>query len=453
VRHAVVVLGAALAVACAAPPPAQEPAPRPAAEPATPTRAFLPPVTSRPPPEVELEIEFPPEGGVVAEGGMAYVAGRTRSPFGSLGRIDAVLVIDASGSTAQPSGTDVDGDGTTAQLHVGGARDAGDSVLAAEVAAARGLLDSMDARRARIAVVGFSGYGYPDRNRDGRSHRALSRSSAWTETPLTRERVALGAALDRLLARGADGMTDMAGALDRAVAALTGGPEAGAAPDPAAERVVVFLTDGTPTLPEPARPADNERAVVRAAERARAAGVRVHTFAIGPAALERPVAAVAMARATGGVFTPVRDPAHLAIAMQAVRVADYESLEIRNLTTGDGPERLRVGGDGTWDALVPLAAGRNRLQVRAAVAGASVVRQRTVHYAPGRAEPFVPPDLADRRTRLQDRDLRVSGEGDIEARVLEALERDRRAVERAVRRPMKELELEVAPGDGRERPR
>jgi len=79
VRHAVVVLGAALAVACAAPPPAQEPAPRPAAEPATPTRAFLPPVTSRPPPEVELEIEFPPEGGVVAEGGMAYVAGRTRS--------------------------------------------------------------------------------------------------------------------------------------------------------------------------------------------------------------------------------------------------------------------------------------------------------------------------------------------------------------------------------------
>ena len=75
---------------------------------------------------------------------------------------------------------------------------------------------------------------------------------------------------------------------------------------------MLFLTDGQPTLPYgPGRDADNVRAVLDAAERARKGGIRVHAFAIGPEALAGPIATVELAARTQGYFIPVREPGDL----------------------------------------------------------------------------------------------------------------------------------------------
>ena len=73
----------------------------------------------------------------------------------------------------------------------------------------------------------------------------------------------------------------MAAGVDRATIELLGLPGATSSADPSRRRAAVLLTDGTPTRPfGPERPADNTRAALRAADRARLAGIRVSTLAI-----------------------------------------------------------------------------------------------------------------------------------------------------------------------------
>ena len=85
---------------------------------------------------------------------------------------DVMLVLDVSGSTAYPSGADVDGDGEVgaqafAPLGATDHRntDPGDSILAAEVQASRALVDNLDPERVRVGVVSFSGEFNPETGR------------------------------------------------------------------------------------------------------------------------------------------------------------------------------------------------------------------------------------------------------------------------------------------------
>lgn len=234
----------------------------------------------------------------------------------------------------------------------------------------------------------------------------------------------------------------MAAGLDRAVDELIG--RGHSRPDPRALKVVVFFTDGAPTLPH-RRTEANEQAVIRAAERAAAHRVRVFSFAVGPEALGRPVATVEMARRTGGVFTPVRDPADLLAAVESVRFTYTDELVIRNATLGVGARRIHLGPDGSFDALVPLRSGKNRITIRAVVGDVVAEAERFVHYAPGSARPFVPADLERRRARLrverQEREVELEAGN---AAVLEAIDRDRRQLERRAARQLKELSIDVA---------
>ena len=67
-------------------------------------------------------------------------------------------------------------------------------------------------------------------------------------------------------------------------------------PDASSEKVVLFFTDGRPTLPyDQVFEAENVKAVLRAADRSARANIKIHSFAIGPEALEGPVATVEMA--------------------------------------------------------------------------------------------------------------------------------------------------------------
>jgi hypothetical protein len=147
---------------------------------------------------------------------------------------------------------------------------------------------------------------------------------------------------------------------------------------------VVFLTDGTPTLPHPDTDA-NERAVFEAADRAAQAGVRVFSFAIGPEALRRPAAATEMARRTDGVYTPVRQPKQLAEAVTST--VEFESvggeLSVRNATLRANARDLHVSEGGVFGGIVPLRPGKNRIDVHATAGRVRARATRIIHYAPG----------------------------------------------------------------------
>jgi len=261
--------------------------------------------------------------------------------------------------------------------------------------------------------------------------------------------------LDRLdIAAGHSWITQLAAGVDQATVELLGLAGAVSHSDPESEKVVLFFTDGAPTLPYRGYEADNVREVLHAARRARSAGVRIHSFAIGPEALEGPVSTVEMAAITDGLFTPVRDPGTLVQLVEDVSFAHVQEVEVRNATSGAVAHRVRVHADGSWDALVPLATGKNRLQVVARTDdGAEATREIEVHYAPDAPRPFIPVELVPKHNALlearllelqHDREAadRQQAEAARRELVLE-MERERAAaVERAARQ-RKELQLEV----------
>jgi hypothetical protein len=143
-----------------------------------------------------------------------------------------------------------------------------------------------------------------------------------------------------------------------------------------------------------------------AAYRARRAGVRIHSFAIGPEALEGPVAAVEMAAVTRGLFTPVRDPGRLSEFVDAMRLADVEEVTARNATSGQAAHEVRLHADGSFEALLPLEVGKNRLEVRARSSRGDEARATVlVHYAPGSARTVLPAELLARYNQLLQRRL------------------------------------------------
>jgi Mg-chelatase subunit ChlD len=310
----------------------------------------------------DLEIEYPADGLVLGPSQCGlFVAGRAGPP-----KLDVVIVIDTSVSTAAASGADVDGDGRVSRSQFGQigitmgnlSTDPGDSILSAEIAAAQRLAQALDPRRTRLGLVSFSG-GPADLVRGG-----PVLPSALTKVPLTDNLAHLEEGLE-ILRRGTPaGGTHIAAGVDRATIELLGLAGASSTVDPSRRRAAVLLTDGTPTQPYGyERPADNVRAALRAADRARRARIRVSTVAIGPLALEGPIAAVEIAERTGGAFIPVRNTADLLDAIGEVRIAEPVQVELANRTSGEKARAFRMTPGGSWGGFVPLAPGSNRIEV------------------------------------------------------------------------------------------
>ncbi len=410
---------------------------------------------------LRLEIEQPTDGDVVGDSNGAFVAGRALASGGSLKHFDVVIVIDTSGSTFEPTGVDVNRNGVVGAATFGGlfgigSTDPGDSILAAEIAAAHQLLAGLDPRSTRVGVVTFAGDPEPQRGLFGRK----APPPAITEEPLTTEYDRVRRALHGVLQRGPAGATHMAAGVDQAIIELRGFSGALSQPDPKSEKIVLFLTDGQPTLPAgPGFDSANVSAVLRAAERAKRAGVRFHAFAIGPEALAGPVAAVELAARTGGYFTPVRNPGDIVHVVEQVRFSNVESVTFTNLSTGEAARHVAVNADGSFGALVPLQAGLNRIQVAAVADDGSRAEQVVqVSYVPGTAAPVLPRELVALRNRLLEQKLvelrRESASVEIEAvertrkELALEIERERAKANEQADRQRKELQLEVE-RDGR----
>ena len=409
-------------------------------------------------PELQLEIEFPEEGAIFGGSAGGFLTGRAIASETELQRFDIVLVLDTSGSTVASAGSDINGNGITGVDRFGGffgQTDPGDSILAAEVAAARRLLDSLDARVARVGLVTFAG----EPSAGGRGMIVIGGGRggppAVTEEPLTHEYDRIHKALDRVLARGPWGQTHMAAGVDQAMIELKGLPGGLSRADPKSEKVVFFLTDGIPTLPyDNTYLADNVNATLRAADRSARVGVTVHTFAIGPEALAGPIAPVEIASRTGGEFTPVRHPADIVPAIETVNLANIEEISVRNLTNERDADELVVSADGSWSALVPLEPGKNQIEVVVTASDGQILREQLeLQHAPGTEMPPLPPEHVARRNRLlQDRLLALKRQGkEVELRAADetrrelALEiaREREAAQARADAQKKELQLEV----------
>jgi Mg-chelatase subunit ChlD len=429
----------------------------PPAETAAPEEpAPLAPARPAPLRPLSLEIELPAEGDVVGGEPATFVAGRARR--GDAQRTDVVFAIDVSGSTGAPSGADVNGNGVVGApptlqgegfLSLG-STDPGDSVLAAEIAAMRRLLARLDPRRTRVGVVTFAGQALES--------GALVDDPALTEIALGSDYASVQSALDRVLARGANGATHMAAGVDRATVEVLGTRRAYSKGDPASEKVLVLLSDGKPTLPEPGDDAANVEAVLQAGLRARRAKIRAFTYAVGSEALESPLALLELAGFTGGRFTPVRDPARLSELVVQVDFSDVGTLAVRNATLDVPAHASELGADGSFGAYVPLVVGRNEIEVSAVGPdGARIVRRLEVQYRPDAPPAAVPDALAAARARVLEEALasarraRVaseqSGVDAVRERLADEMERERaRARDRAeAERKRLDLEIEAEP--------
>jgi len=406
--------------------------------------------------DLRIEIRNPKDGSVVADANGAFVSGRALAIRGDYQRFDVALVLDTSGSTRDMSGTDVNGNGIVGKESLGGlfgGSDAGDSILAAEVVAAKRILRGLDSRNTRVALIIFA--GQPASAPGTLVFGGRPPPAAVTEEPLTSDYARVDRSLDRVLARGSVGMTYMSEGLRTAVREIKGFRGSLSTADPDSEKVILFFTDGQPTLPyDPMMEADNVRTVIRAADQAARAGVKIYSFALGPEALDGPVAAVEMAERTGGRFTPVRRPGDLVQVIENVSLANIEHLEIQNLSTKQPAEEMELNADGSFGALVPLKEGKNIIQVVARSSdGGEASARVSVAYARNAPRLDLPSDLIAQRNRLLQKKLIDLRRGNVEVEALRVertrrelrieIERERAEAKKRAARQRKELKLDV----------
>jgi hypothetical protein len=396
--------------------------------------------------QVRIRIDSPRPGDLVENRvdqapirGMAFADGEVPADY------DVMIVMDISASTRAASGVDIDGDGVVGvnphlELPSGAfpenmlSTDPEDSILHAEAAAARSLVRSLDPQRVRVGLATFSGEVDPVTGH----RRSPNQQDAWLELPLTHDHGAVLRGIDAVVARGAFGATNFAAGIRLGVTELAGLPGARSAPRESARRVMVFLTDGIPSLPigrgDTTDPGDVE-AAISAARLAQLAEIRINTYAIGPAALSYPHATVEVARVTLGTYTPVQSPGDIVALLQGVSFANVEDVVIANLTTGDFSTDIQLRPDGSFSGFVPVAAGRNQVRVTA--------------LASNGTRGSVTLDLHFARTQLTDLEL---------ARDLERIRRmnkellllkERTKIEEFRNRERKDLDLEVEKSTGK----
>ena len=411
---------------------------------------------------LKLEIEEPTDGSIVGSPEGAFLAGRALALLGEFKRFDVVLVLDTSGSTNTASGGDINGNGIIGATGLSGIfkqSDPGDSILAAEVAAAKKVLESLDPRNTRVGLVTFAGSA---EQRDPYTGIVYSDSQpdAITEEPLTTNYERIAKSLDRVFKRGPEGQTNMTEGVRLAMRELKGFRGSMSKPDPGSQKVVLFFTDGQPTAPYASEfSGANVQSVLRVASLARRADIQVHTFAIGPEALDGPIACVQLAAYTGGYFTPVSSAGDLPAVVETVNFANLDELTITNLTKAEAATDTIINADGSFAALVPVQPGLNRLEVVAtATDGTSTKAEVTVSYAPGAPSPQLPRELVALRNRLLERRLIQIKRGRIEAE-RSAAENARKELEIKIKRERevavdkaetqgRRLRIEKAPEDG-----
>ncbi len=331
---------------------------------------------------VRILIESPQTGDVVVNKvHQAPIRGNAVAEGDRPAQFDVIIALDVSGSTKEASGADVDGDGDIGfnpqlELVEPGAypadmrsTDPGDSILAAEVAAADALISGLDSGRVRVGIVTFAG----EMGANGKRAR-YDQQDAWVEVPLTASLDRARAALPAIRGRGAYGGTNFAAGIRLAITELAGLSGAKSKPRPDSKKVVLFLTDGIPSFPfglGNQRDDGDVEAALNAARLAHKAGITINTYALGPNALANPHAATEISRITLGTFMPVQNPGDIISFLQGVSFANVDDVVFTNLTTSEVSYDVNLAPDGSFAGFVPVREGLNRVRVTALTSAGS----------------------------------------------------------------------------------
>jgi hypothetical protein len=352
---------------------------------------------------VRITVDSPAAGEVVRNKvHLAPIRGSAQAGSGDPIYFDVMLTIDVSYSTRFPSGIDVDGDDEIGfnphvELVEPGrypddvvCTDPGDTVLAAEVHAAKLLLEALTGGPTRVGIITFSGEADPETGRRVR----YDQQDAKVEVALTNEYDRVDRVLSAVLERGPHGATNFAAAIRLSVTELVGLAGAKSTPRAGAKRLVLFLTDGEPSFPygrgAESDPEDTE-AAISAARLAHKAGVTINTYALGRNALARPVAVTEIARITVGSYTPVRNPGEIVAFLQGVSFAQVDDVVITNLSLREVSYDVSLAPDGNFSGFVPVRPGANTIVVTA--------------LASDGAEASVQLDFEFQESRLSEREL------------------------------------------------
>jgi von Willebrand factor type A domain len=312
--------------------------------------------------EAKVQIHSPKNGDTISqEQNLVFVSGKVATSAARSANVDIMLLLDASGSTAHYAGVDLagmdqlpeSGSGfNTPQIFIGGMsvggpamRNLRNSILAAEVIAARRLLTQLNSQTTRVGVVSFG-------------------ERAKLVQPLTHEFERVRQALDEVYKAGPYGGTNMVEGIRTGITELMGMGSSEKKTD--ALKVEFLLTDGFPTMPigggQRATPQDTDLAI-NAARLAGRAGIKVHVFALGEEALSYPRAAVGIAKQSGGIYTPVSRPVDILSVVENISAVGVDYVQIVNQTSGQKASQLRVAADGFFSAAIPVIEGRNQIDV------------------------------------------------------------------------------------------
>ena len=378
----------------------------------------LDPVASAQP---KVQILSPKDGSQISQNEKSiFVSGKVARETGRSGNVDIFLVIDVSGSTALYSGADL-GDADqppestgfpTPQISIGGfglggppIRNPRNSVLAAEVAAARRLLLQLNHETTRVGVVSFS-----DR--------------ANLLQPLTHDFERVRKVLADVLRSGSYGGTNMVEAIRLGISELMGFGTSERRTD--AIKVQFLLTDGFPTLPigESKRMTPEDVALtINAARLSGKAGIKVHVFALGEEALSYPRAAIGIAKESGGTYTPVVRPADALAVLENISVVGVDYVQVVNQTTGQKATQLRLAADGFFSSAVPVTEGKNQIDVLARASdGANGRESITIYYQSGTQKSLDLEVFLEKEKNLQ---LEVNRLGKSPAEIQREVERNR----------------------------
>ena len=345
-----------------------------------------------------------PGSRVENEEGETKVSGRISFEAREAAGYEIVIAVDVSGSTWQPAGIDVDGDGTVGvPLGIEPAvfsSDLGDTILAAEIQAVRILVSRLEPGLGptRIGLVSFSG----EQVRGEGGGNYSTRPPVRVESPLTDDFEQLSGVLDEILERGSHGGTNFFAAVEKSVLELSGRWDAVSDARPNTRKVVLLLTDGVPSPPPPgssfADPARRVNAVL-ATRDAHGEGVELHIYALGGQAGAFPKFVRSLLYGSAGSFTRVREPGEAASFLRELSFSAIDRVVIENLTTGMRSPEIALTPDGHFSGRVAVVSGRNQVLVTAVAADG---RENRREFAFDYANPKDRKRLLDaERTRMQ----------------------------------------------------
>ncbi|HET9549852.1 MAG TPA: VWA domain-containing protein, partial [Candidatus Binatia bacterium] len=279
------------------------------------------------------------------------------------------------------------------------------SILAAEVAAARRLLLQLNRDTTRVGVLTFS-------------------ENAKLLQPLTQDFEQVRRILAEVLRAGPYGGTNMVEGIRMGITELMGLGTSEKRTD--AIKVQFLLTDGFPSLPigggKRMAPEDVSL-TINAARLAGKAGIKVHVFALGDEALSYPRAAMGIAKESGGTYTPVMRPADALAVLENISVVGVDYVQIVNQTTGQKATQMRLAADGFFSSAVPVAEGRNQIDVLARGSDGTNSRESiTVYYQPGTQKSLELEVFLEKEKNLQ---LEVDRLGKSSAEIQREVERNR----------------------------